>query len=152
MFSRWPDGSGGQLSQSEMAGIRFMDPVYGSRILYQLKKQLGFYPNDRGTPWYKQFIGRHYWLFSYLDGGLSTTQDLLWSVYCRSIAASSDQGVSEHILVWIMADFMEQYPESKKAITLWRHMRVNRGFTMKRMMEIYFPTIPWFAKYVKEDL
>lgn len=140
-YNRWPNKTDDAISHDELIGMAYLSPFAAEKILATLRKGWGKYDNTGTRSFFSSWQYRWLQLVPYLKNKacqkVTIINDLAWALNCVIDALSND-GMSGHLMIWLMKDSMRSYYFSKLAIKFWQSRMNKRGFTDKVMLQTYF--------------
>lgn len=152
LFNRWPDETGGSLSQDEVVGISCISIQATARLRSYLLTHLGDYNNSNQF----NFLGRFYWLYAILNksafGKAGFINQLLWTIMIIFDTLTYRNGdASGRLLIWAMLDLMDGYKIPNYFINKWKNKMKRIGMTPKLAFQQELPDYPVFEQYAPEE-
>jgi len=147
-ITKWPGGE--KSSHDELMGAAWFSGAFAGRALEHLKKTDGYWTVDN-------FVSRFIFLVPYLRARahlpVSLWNQLKFAAHVLFVSFFSKPGeFSDHLLIWIMRNAMEEFAVCDLALRIWESRLLSKGYNPKRVFsEHYLTECPVFGQLAGLD-
>ncbi len=154
-ITKWPGGE--KSSHDELMGAAWFSSAFASRALWHLQLTDGYWKPPGDPVNQKEYVYRFIFLVPYLRARahlpVSLWNQLKFSAHVLFVSFFSKPGeFSDHLLVWIMRNAMEEFAVCDLALRIWESRLLSKGYNPKRVFsEFYLTEVPVFGRLAGLD-
>ena len=147
-ITRWPRGA--PSSHDELMGAAWFSPAFAKRAVEYLDSTDGYWTTDN-------YVYRFIFLVPYLRARahlpVSLWNQLKFAAHVLYVSFFSKPGeFSDHLLIWIMRNAMEEFKPCDLALRIWESRLLKAGYNPKRVFsEHYLTEAPIFGRLAGLD-